>query len=227
MMLRARMRQWVAQFSPQDLTAWLWLAGGGAFCLQLLLWPRRGGRRAETPARGTSGGGRGRLAQERAIEHELHTLTHEVAEMVRRAGAQLDAKSARLEQLIRDADQRIAQLQALERAEHAAGGGNGAVARPALPAAIHLSVPSPPPADHTAAAEARHAQVYRLHDDGYAARQIADTLGRPAGEVELILALRPRPQVTPAATDGDGESASSAPAAPAPEPDEVPAEPLG
>jgi hypothetical protein len=40
-------------------------------------------------------------------------------------------------------------------------------------------------------ADARHAQIYAFHDQGLTARQIADHMLRPAGEIELILALRP------------------------------------
>lgn len=42
----------------------------------------------------------------------------------------------------------------------------------------------------------RHAQVYACQDRGLSAGEIADAMGRPAGEIELILALRP--QASPA-----------------------------
>jgi DNA-binding NarL/FixJ family response regulator len=38
----------------------------------------------------------------------------------------------------------------------------------------------------------RHAEVYALADQGQSAYDIANQLGRPRGEIELILALRPR-----------------------------------
>jgi hypothetical protein len=40
--------------------------------------------------------------------------------------------------------------------------------------------------------DARHAGVYELADAGMPAGQIAQRLARPSGEIELILALRPR-----------------------------------
>ena len=51
-----------------------------------------------------------------------------------------------------------------------------------------------PAASAAAPAEiaARHAQVYALLDEGLTPYQIADRIGRPEGEVELIIALRPR-----------------------------------
>jgi DNA-binding NarL/FixJ family response regulator len=36
----------------------------------------------------------------------------------------------------------------------------------------------------------RHAQVYDLADEGLSPPEIARQLGRPSGEIELILALR-------------------------------------
>ena len=38
----------------------------------------------------------------------------------------------------------------------------------------------------------RHAQIYALADQGHGPRDIARELGRPTGEIELILALRPQ-----------------------------------
>jgi hypothetical protein len=38
----------------------------------------------------------------------------------------------------------------------------------------------------------RHVEVYTLADQGLALAEIAQRLKRPNGEVELILALRPR-----------------------------------
>jgi hypothetical protein len=42
------------------------------------------------------------------------------------------------------------------------------------------------------AVDPRHAEVYRLADQGQTPQQIAQRLGRPSGEIELILALRAR-----------------------------------
>jgi DNA-binding NarL/FixJ family response regulator len=70
-------------------------------------------------------------------------------------------------------------------ARHGHGGadanGNGD-AIPAPPAIVA------PPAD----VDSRHAQIYALSEEGMSTHQIAEQLGRPEGEVELILALRPR-----------------------------------
>ena len=50
--------------------------------------------------------------------------------------------------------------------------------------------PARRPDAETALADPQHVDVYSLADQGKSARQIADTLGRPSGEIELILALR-------------------------------------
>jgi hypothetical protein len=40
-------------------------------------------------------------------------------------------------------------------------------------------------------ADNRYSEIYAMADHGTAVREIAQKLSRPAGEVELILALRP------------------------------------
>lgn len=52
-----------------------------------------------------------RSKQTRAVGHDLEELMAEVEQLSRRMGSSLDAKSMRLEQLIRQADARIAKLQ--------------------------------------------------------------------------------------------------------------------
>jgi hypothetical protein len=49
-----------------------------------------------------------------------------------------------------------------------------------------ISAP-PPPAPSI---DPRHAEIYALADQGRSPRDIATHLGRPSGEIELILALR-------------------------------------
>jgi hypothetical protein len=50
-------------------------------------------------------------------------------------------------------------------------------------------VAPPPPSDRT---DPRHERIYALADQGLSPRDIARELGRPTGEIELILALRPQ-----------------------------------
>jgi hypothetical protein len=121
------------------------------------------------------------LAQQRSVERDMQTLMHELSEMSRKIIGQLDARSAKLQELLKQADEKIERLAALE-------------SRPREQAA-------PPPAPVAAAAsmpelnieiDPRHEQIYTLEDEGLNAIQISNRLNIPEGEVELILALRPR-----------------------------------
>jgi hypothetical protein len=133
------------------------------------------------------------LSQQRAVERQMQSLLVEMAEMVRQMTAAIDTRAARLNLLIEEADRRIAELQRL------------GVTGPTRPDAANAATPrlagsADPPAD-LAGIEAlsdgpdpRHADIYALAADGLPAHEIARRLSRPRGEVELILALRPRPE---------------------------------
>lgn len=116
------------------------------------------------------------LAQQRSSEREMQSLLVEFSEMARQMSAQLDTRSAKLEELIRQADERIERL-------------NGAplpqrTEQPTASDATETTRPAPQPPDP------RHADVYSLADQGRDPYEIAASLGKPRGEVELILALR-------------------------------------
>ncbi|HHN77636.1 MAG TPA: hypothetical protein ENK11_03040 [Phycisphaerales bacterium] len=104
-------------------------------------------------------------AQTEAFKVEAHEFTRQLA-------AILDTKAARLEQLIRDADDRLARLAAAERPA------------PTIPRESPgaRSIESPAPDEHE--------RIYRLADAGMDAVEIARQTGKPTGQVELILALR-------------------------------------
>lgn len=113
------------------------------------------------------------LSQQRATERQMQNLLVELAEMTRQVSGQLDTRSTKLEQLIQQADERIAQLQKAT---------NGQFQQ--------TNIDSPAPAEPEPMPDPRHAEVYSLADQGHDVHQIASELGRPRGEVELILALR-------------------------------------
>ncbi len=113
----------------------------------------------------------GSLAQQRSVEREMQNVLVEMSEMARQITAQIDTRAARLEALIRQADQRIAALNALP------------------PSQPETKSPALEPAD-SPAVDPRHAQVYALADQGRSSQEIAQELNRPSGEIELILALR-------------------------------------
>lgn len=134
----------------------------------------RGSLRKRRDPLTSAGSGSFSLAQQRACERQMQSLLVEMAEMSRQISAQLDTRAARLEALIEQADARIAAL------HH--GGVTGASPPPRAPDRVDPS----------------HQHVHALADAGRSVGQIASELGLPKGEVELILALRPRPD-----TDSD------------------------
>jgi hypothetical protein len=65
------------------------------------------------------------LAQQRAIERDMGNLLVQYEEMIRRMTAQLDIRATKLELLIREAEEKIAQLKALTSAISPAGPSTG------------------------------------------------------------------------------------------------------
>ena len=121
----------------------------------------------------------GSLAQQRAIERQMQNALVEMAEMARQISAQIDTRAAKLEELIRQADQRIDAMKSQPPAP-------GIAPSPAAAS----EPPSPPSPLDPPVVDARHAQIYALADQGHSSRDIAQQLNRPSGEIELILALR-------------------------------------
>lgn len=102
---------------------------------------------------------------------QLEGFGADVHELVQRLATQLDAKAARIEMLLEDADERIRKLERLERLERT---------RPET---------APEPEDEEAADPVMN-RVYELADQGEQAVEIAKQLNQHVGQVELILALR-------------------------------------
>lgn len=125
------------------------------------------------------------LSAEERIRRDLDALMVELQELSRRTNAEIDTRFAKIEVVIRDADQRIATLNRLTRK-----GGKKSAEAPDEP-------------------DLRHQIVYELADAGMNPIQIAKELGKTPGEVELILNLRgkikpgdspqPTPETSPAA----------------------------
>jgi hypothetical protein len=131
------------------------------------------------------------LARQRGIEREMSNLLVEFSEMARQMTAQLDTRAAKLEALLREADEKIATMRSLG---HGAGGGCGGAPHGVL---VEAKLPEEDAVlrsgqDCTSSLDPRHAEVYDLADDGQSPQEIARHTGRPRGEIELILALRAR-----------------------------------
>ena len=89
--------------------------------------------------------------------------------------------------LIKDADERLAALQAANNSGASASSvTSDNHTSEAEVAELHTS--SRP----SVAVDPRHQEVYTMADEGRSPGEIAKIVQRPAGEVELILALRPK-----------------------------------
>jgi hypothetical protein len=123
------------------------------------------------------------LSEQRAVERQMSDLLVELSEMARKVTGQLDARSRKLELLIEDADNKIAELRRLT--------GERNVSGPRREERTWEDRgPAMPPASDEPVQSARYSAIYDLADQGRTAQEIAHELDRPQGEVELILALR-------------------------------------
>jgi hypothetical protein len=130
------------------------------------------------------------LGQQRGLEREMQNLLVEYERMIRNMTAGLDTRAAKLEVLLHEADEKLAAMRAansgmanpsFRRADPAPGGEDETLNTLRTEQAAALDTPSFDP---------RHADVYALADQGLSAKAVARKLGRPDGEIELILALR-------------------------------------
>ncbi|MEM7756381.1 MAG: hypothetical protein AAF297_12200, partial [Planctomycetota bacterium] len=122
-------------------------------------------------------------AERRARKEDIAT---DLEDMARRFAAVLDNKAMRLELLIAQADESAARLER-------SGGGLAAVG---AVGGADDSEPGDSVSERSSehrfapASDDQHAGVYGLADEGLDPVAIAQKLGKPVGEVELILALR-------------------------------------
>lgn len=181
---------------PDDGSKWILIGGGMLIITYLVIRPM--GKRKKDPldaGSASSSGSKPGLSQQRSVEREMSNLLVELSEMARQITAQLDTRATKLELLIKEADEKLAALRAATdgtapgaRPGRATAPDDDAVA-PALLSASLLPVAPPPSSDRI---DPRHEQIYALADRGLGPRDIARDLGRPTGEIELILALRPQ-----------------------------------
>ncbi len=120
-------------------------------------------------------------------------------ETARELSAELDSKMRALRVLIEEADRAAARLEAAQ-LEAATGGPPAAADSPASDAvaagdqaqALKLPPSQPPPSEkrNRTSARQRRQEIFTLSDYGYGAPEIAQRIGVPVGEVELVLGLR-------------------------------------
>ena len=121
------------------------------------------------------------LQQEASVTHDVETVMRELDQLSRQIHGRLDTKLAKLEAVIRDADERIDRLSRLSRALNGAG---------TIDITLDPEDPVTPDSRGSDSGSPSHGDVYRLADGGRSPVEIAQELGRTSGEVELILALR-------------------------------------
>jgi hypothetical protein len=162
--------------SNQQIVLILAIVGVSAL---LLITTRRRVRRSQNSPQAYAREQIARLRNEQSLMQDMGELMAELEQFSRQAQARLDTKFAKLEAVIRDADQRIERLERLMRQ---ADGGPG----------VDVIVDgSPDEASASSADDAsRHELVFRLADAGLTPAQIAQETDQSRGEVELILALR-------------------------------------
>ena len=124
----------------------------------------------------------GQLSAPSAVTRDVEAVMVELDELSRQVHGRLDAKIAKLEALLRQADERIDQLSRQCRAS---------AGQPTLD--VTLGCEQPDATDTGVVAMAPQAptdDIYRLADSGGSALEIAQKVGRPVGEIELMLSLR-------------------------------------
>jgi len=123
---------------------------------------------------------------------DLQRWEVELHDQARELQAQIDSKITILEHLIRDARQQADRLEAA--IERAAELGSWSVAiksdYPPAPAAKSTTRIDIAGARAGSSASRRHAEIYSLADQGLTSAAIANRVGSPIGEIELILGLR-------------------------------------
>jgi hypothetical protein len=116
------------------------------------------------------------LKEERRVSQEVAAVLQELENLARQVNAQMDNRTAKLEALLRAADERIDRLSRLTTTSQDHPADDDAA-------------PSPSPAISPRQATIRRL-VGELSDAGYNTLEVANRVGLPAGEVELILAVR-------------------------------------
>lgn len=128
-------------------------------------------------------------AEDRSVEVMRRQV--EIYDLAREAQARLDNKIAMLQQLLVEADERIARLSELESERLNVG--------PHRRSESSFATDETLDADPYARDAARYAVVFGMADAGHNPMSIARRLSLPLGEVEMMLSLRQRLPERPAA----------------------------
>ncbi len=119
------------------------------------------------------------IQQQSAVRGDVERVMVELEQVARQIQGQIDTRFAKLEAVIRDADNRIEHLTRLTEPP----------STPTLDVTVDDQAPPPATPDGSAVTADRNASIIRLADEGLSAREIAARLEQLVGEVELVLAL--------------------------------------
>ncbi len=121
------------------------------------------------------------LEKQARAGRSLEQVMLELDQLARQVHGRIDTQLAKLEAIIRNADQRIDKLSRLVRA---------ADGEPTLDVTADCEDPHAAPLAASKVEDSRDEPVFRLADSGRSPIDIARQIGKTTGEIELILALR-------------------------------------
>lgn len=158
------------------------LMAGGVLIITFILMSRLRRKQKSRPSQLSTAEQVAHLRARAADSAGIDAFKADAHDFTRQMAALLDSKAERLEQIIADADDRLARL------EHAQQ--TLAPISPPLQTPRPASRRTPPDIDRSPAVDPLHDRVYRLADSGLDPVAIAREIGQPTGQIELILALR-------------------------------------
>ncbi len=126
-----------------------------------------------------------RLEAQSRAGRDLDHVMLELDQLARQVHGRIDTQLAKLEAVMREADQRIEKLSRLARMANGESAAAGARFQSRPPTA---GEGMPPTASDVE--DSRHAPIYQLADSGMPPIEIARKVGMTTGEINLILALR-------------------------------------
>ncbi len=180
----------------------------------LMLTTRRRVANSRTPSSESVRDRYARLSEHKAAMSDVESVMLDLDQLARDVHGRLDTRIARLEAVIRDADQRI---EALSRLAPAADGRQrlDVIADDSVEPGSGCAVPVTEKAESgetggriRSSSAANHEEVFRLADGGFSAVAIAKEVEQAIGEVELILNLRAAKGRVPVSTVGTGGAAT-------------------
>jgi hypothetical protein len=121
------------------------------------------------------------LQEQSAAKRDVEHVMLELDQLARQIHGRIDTRFAKLEAVIRDADDRIEKLSRLMKAADGA---------PTVDITLEHEDPHDVRQCDSEDAGGPHAAIYRLADGGLQTSDIAREVSKTTGEIELILALR-------------------------------------